>query len=101
MGNPSSSPAATPPVVLVVEVEEAGRDLLKAVLASRGFTVLLAGNGGEALEVYRRLGTSIDLVLMDVQMPELSGPDSHAAPQFICPLLLHDRRHRLTMSRPL
>src|SRR5437879_4277454 len=78
MGNSSSSLPATPPVLLIVELEEAVRSLLKATLASGGFTVLLAGNGDEALEVYRRLGKAIDLVLMDVGMPELSGPQTLA-----------------------
>ena len=43
-------------------------------LESRGFTVIQAGNGVEALEEIERQGGKIDLVVSDVVMPEMDGP---------------------------
>jgi len=43
-------------------------------LASRGYTVLEASNGVEALEVIDRHSGKIDLVVSDVVMPEMDGP---------------------------
>ena len=43
-------------------------------LESRGFTVIQAGNGVEAMEEIERLGGKIDLVVSDVVMPEMDGP---------------------------
>jgi two-component system cell cycle sensor histidine kinase/response regulator CckA len=43
-------------------------------LSSRGYTVLEAGNGVEALDVIEKKGGDIDLVVSDVVMPEMDGP---------------------------
>jgi two-component system cell cycle sensor histidine kinase/response regulator CckA len=43
-------------------------------LTSRGYTVLEASNGVEALEVLERRDGEIDLVVSDVVMPEMDGP---------------------------
>ena len=43
-------------------------------LASRGYTVLQAANGVEAIEAYDRHAGRIDLVVSDVVMPEMDGP---------------------------
>ena len=59
--------------ILLVEDEEGLRALNARGLASRGYTVLEAGNGVEAIEVLER-GESIDLVVSDVVMPEMDGP---------------------------
>jgi len=45
------------------------------MLEGGGFTVLTAANGRHALELWREHGTSIDLVLTDVVMPGMSGPE--------------------------
>ncbi|MGE0564139.1 MAG: cell cycle histidine kinase CckA [Pseudolabrys sp.] len=59
--------------VLLVEDEDGLRALNARGLASRGYTVLEAGNGVEAIEVLEREGT-VDLVVSDVVMPEMDGP---------------------------
>ncbi|HVV63524.1 MAG TPA: response regulator [Pseudolabrys sp.] len=59
--------------ILLVEDEEGLRALNARGLASRGYTVLEAGNGVEAIEVLDREGP-IDLVVSDVVMPEMDGP---------------------------
>jgi len=60
-------------VILLVEDEEGLRALNARGLASRGYTVLEASNGVEALEVLEKEGR-VDLVVSDVVMPEMDGP---------------------------
>jgi two-component system cell cycle sensor histidine kinase/response regulator CckA len=60
--------------ILLVEDEEGLRTLNARGLASRGYTVLVAGNGVEAIEVLEEQGGKIDLVVSDVVMPEMDGP---------------------------
>ena len=60
--------------ILLVEDEEGLRGLNARGLASRGYTVLQAGNGVEAIEVIDKHDGTIDLVVSDVVMPEMDGP---------------------------
>ena len=60
-------------IILLVEDEEGLRALNARGLSSRGYTVLEAGNGVEALEVLAEKG-HVDLVVSDVVMPEMDGP---------------------------
>jgi two-component system cell cycle sensor histidine kinase/response regulator CckA len=60
--------------ILLVEDEEGLRALNARGLASRGYTVIEAGNGVEALEELEKTGGKVDLVVSDVVMPEMDGP---------------------------
>jgi two-component system, cell cycle sensor histidine kinase and response regulator CckA len=60
--------------ILLVEDEEGLRALNARGLQSRGYTVVQAGNGVEALEELERQGGHVDLVVSDVVMPEMDGP---------------------------
>jgi two-component system cell cycle sensor histidine kinase/response regulator CckA len=60
--------------ILLVEDEEGLRALNARGLTSRGYTVLEAGNGVEALDILARRNGEIDLVVSDVVMPEMDGP---------------------------
>jgi two-component system cell cycle sensor histidine kinase/response regulator CckA len=60
--------------ILLVEDEEGLRGLNARGLTSRGYTVLEAGNGLEAIEVIEKCGGDVDLVVSDVVMPEMDGP---------------------------
>ena len=60
--------------ILLVEDEEAVRAFGARALASRGYTVLEAASGLEALEVVEAQGGKIDLIVSDVVMPEMDGP---------------------------
>lgn len=59
--------------VLLVDDEEFIRDLGKRILTKAGYTVLTAGTGQEALDVYRREGKRIALTILDLIMPEMDG----------------------------
>ena len=60
--------------VLLVEDEEAVRAFAARALVSRGYTVLEAGSGVEALEMMAQHEGAVDLVVSDVVMPEMDGP---------------------------
>jgi two-component system cell cycle sensor histidine kinase/response regulator CckA len=60
--------------ILLVEDEEAVRAFASRALASRGYTVLEADSGVDALRVYEEAGGKIDLIVSDVIMPEMDGP---------------------------
>jgi two-component system, cell cycle sensor histidine kinase and response regulator CckA len=60
--------------ILLVEDEEGLRALNARGLASRGYTVLEAGNGIEAIDVLEKSNRTVDLVISDVVMPEMDGP---------------------------
>jgi len=61
--------------ILVVEDESAVRDLAVAALQQFGYKVLEAGSGPDALLVCRNLKKPVDLILTDVIMPNMSGPE--------------------------
>jgi two-component system cell cycle sensor histidine kinase/response regulator CckA len=60
--------------VLLVEDEEAVRKFAARALASRGYEVLEAASGREAIDILEDTEASVDLVLSDVVMPEMDGP---------------------------
>jgi PAS domain S-box-containing protein len=59
--------------VLVVEDDSGVRDFARRVLAEAGFTVLVAADGLEALEVFRQRQAEIECVLCDVTMSGMNG----------------------------
>ncbi|RTL89940.1 MAG: PAS domain-containing sensor histidine kinase [Hyphomicrobiales bacterium] len=65
-------------VILLVEDEDAVRSIGARSLKTRGFTVLEATTGLEALEVVEEVGGKIDLIVSDVVMPEMDGPAMYA-----------------------
>jgi PAS domain S-box-containing protein len=67
--------AASGETILLVEDEEAVRQLVRKILEQRGYKVLLARHGGEALEICHRTDVTIHLLLTDAVMPVLSGPE--------------------------
>ena len=57
--------------ILIVDDEEDIRELLRDFFTNKGFTILEAGDGPEALEIVQKEIPAV--VLLDVQMPEMSG----------------------------
>jgi two-component system cell cycle sensor histidine kinase/response regulator CckA len=61
--------------ILIVEDEESVRGLVKNVLESFGYSVLVAQEGDEAISLFKLYQDQIRLVITDVVMPIMSGPD--------------------------
>jgi len=61
--------------ILVIEDEDAVREMLKTTLERNGFHVLVASGGSEALGLCESERTSVDLLLTDIVMPGTSGTD--------------------------
>ena len=75
---PGAEPVAAPrgsETVLLVEDDDAVRNLAERVLAEAGYEVLTASGGWEALELVGRYPNPIDLLLTDVVMPGMNGPE--------------------------
>jgi two-component system, cell cycle sensor histidine kinase and response regulator CckA len=60
--------------ILLVEDEEAVRAFGARALTARGYTVIEAATGMDALEIVDKDPTAIDLIVSDVVMPEMDGP---------------------------
>jgi PAS domain S-box-containing protein len=65
--------------VLIAEDHEGLREVAHAALKKKGYRILLAHDGQEAIEVFAANRDSISLVLLDVIMPRQSGPEVYAA----------------------
>ncbi|MEP7009062.1 MAG: ATP-binding protein [Acidobacteriota bacterium] len=70
--------------ILLVEDEDKVRDVLRRILEGRGYRVLVAASGAEAIEIAAGSTEPIDLLLTDLTMPGLKGIE-------IAALLLADR----------
>jgi two-component system response regulator PilR (NtrC family) len=69
----SEAPPPALPRVLVVDDERSMRELLAIVLKREGYEVLLAENGRMAIDALNR--GSIDVLISDIKMPDMSGVD--------------------------
>jgi PAS domain S-box-containing protein len=61
--------------ILLVDDQEEVREVCGAMLATLGYEVVTASDGLEGVEAYARLAEGIDLVIVDMVMPNLSGRD--------------------------
>ncbi len=68
-----SRPRGGSETILVVDDEPEIRDLTREALEDYGYTVLSAANGEEALAIFQDQSRSIDLVLLDLNMPGMGG----------------------------
>jgi len=59
--------------VLVVDDDSGVREVMRALLEHRGFTVLSAADGRSALEIFRRCMDEIRLVVLDLTLPDADG----------------------------
>jgi signal transduction histidine kinase/CheY-like chemotaxis protein len=66
-------------VILLVEDEEPILLAAKRILEREGYTVLTASDGEEALRIYRENEHEVDLLLTDVVLPKLTGPEVYEA----------------------
>ncbi|HIE28096.1 TPA: PAS domain S-box protein [Candidatus Poribacteria bacterium] len=63
--------------ILLVDDEEHVRNVGKAILESLGYRVYLANSGIEACKIYGEKRDEIELVLLDIVMPEISGKETY------------------------
>ncbi len=71
----AAPPAARPRTVLVVEDDELVRDAMTRILVQEGYLVLTAPTGHDAIALVREPLSPIDVVLLDVHLPDVSGID--------------------------
>ena len=62
--------------ILLADDEEDLCELVSDILSSSGYEVTICNNGLEAVELYRREWGEIDLVILDMIMPEINGKDA-------------------------
>ena len=74
--------------ILVVDDEPAVLNLVKFILEAAGYAVLAACNGQQALAVCENRNHTIDLLLTDINMPDISGPELACQRSEIVPHLL-------------
>ncbi|MDA8429265.1 MAG: ATP-binding protein [Geobacteraceae bacterium] len=68
-------PSAESGMILIVEDEKAVLDMAALTLRSQGCTVLTASGPLEALKIFERFSDNIDLLLTDIMMPDMTGPE--------------------------
>jgi CheY-like chemotaxis protein len=71
--------APAPPTsatILVVDDEEVVRNYTQTALQKFGYQVMIAANGAEGVEVFRRSGSELSLVLLDLTMPVMGGEEA-------------------------
>ena len=59
--------------IMLVDDDEAIRDLGRELLIRHGYRVLTADTGESALELYKEFGSDIDLLVLDISMPGMGG----------------------------
>ncbi len=70
-----SNPEGTKELILVVDHDQRSLNLADALLTSDGYRVIPSSDGFAALEIYRSVGGAIDLVIIDVVMPNIGGEE--------------------------
>ena len=71
--------------ILVIDDEEMLRDVLKEVLEMVGFSALFASSGKEGIQLFEENREHVQLILLDILMPEMSGLETHKAIKEIDP----------------
>lgn len=62
--------------ILLVDDEEMNRILIGEILEELGYTVLLANDGMESVDIYKNSFPNIDIVIMDMIMPRMNGSEA-------------------------
>jgi PAS domain S-box-containing protein len=82
---PRDSAAGRGETVLLADDEAAVRELAKTALELAGYRVLVAADGAEAVEAFRRAESEVRLVVLDASMPRMSGRQAFEAIRAIEP----------------
>jgi len=67
---------SAPKTVLVIDDEQMVLDAVTEILSLQGIEVIPAGSGEEGLRLFGERKTAVDLVLLDLTMPEMSGEET-------------------------
>lgn len=59
--------------ILIIDDEEIVMETASSILSSCGYTIHTASRGRKGIEIYKELYPNIDIVLLDMSMPEMSG----------------------------
>jgi two-component system, cell cycle sensor histidine kinase and response regulator CckA len=62
--------------ILVIDDEQVVRQTAKSMLERYGYTVLVAENGKEGVDLFRIAGDKVALVILDMSMPVMSGEET-------------------------
>ena len=71
--------------ILLVDDEEMVADIGKDLLEKLGYTVLVAAGGAEAIKLFQRHRDTVDLVILDMIMPDMSGGETFSRMRAIKP----------------
>lgn len=71
--------------VLVIDDDKSIRDLTVTMLNRLGYQAISASTGWEAIEVADRLKKSIDLAMLDIEMPDMKGDELYPHLMRVCP----------------
>jgi CheY-like chemotaxis protein len=63
--------------LLLVDDEDVVRDMVSEVLVNEGVKVLCAADGARGVEIFRENRAAVDVVLLDLSMPGLSGEQTY------------------------
>jgi two-component system cell cycle sensor histidine kinase/response regulator CckA len=73
---PLPPPRSAAETILIVEDEEMQREMLSLLLSEKGYAILTASDGAEAVEVFRLNSGRITLVILDIGLPRQNGVDA-------------------------
>ncbi|MBW1697139.1 MAG: response regulator [Deltaproteobacteria bacterium] len=63
--------------ILVVDDEDMILDVAKQMMEKLGYKVYTAGNGTEAIELYKTKRNDIDMVILDMVLPDMEGKEAY------------------------
>jgi CheY-like chemotaxis protein len=74
--------------LLLVDDDEASRILIRDILEGANVTILECGCGIEAMELYKKYAWELDLVLLDIRLPDCNGWELVRQVRLINPLVI-------------
>ncbi len=86
--------------VLLVDDKQGIREVGQELLEAMGYRVLIAKDGKEAVEVYKKNQDNIDIILLDILMPNMGGGEAHDMMKEINPGIRAYAFERIWHRRP-
>ena len=83
--SPGESAAGGSETVLVVEDDRIVLNLVERILKEKGYNIHSASNGEEALEIAKKVGKGLDILVTDIVMPGMNGRELHRRVMEFCP----------------